>query len=148
MLAGIRRSRVTIAVVVCTFTAASVAAYQVYNAVCAQESAAQRALLSHARFAAWTFTREANVELERAASLTRNARAGTILGSGTISNYDRSLGSACIAERRTLEQLEQGKPVTPFMKFGDRIRIEMLDRKGTSILGAIDQKVVKYTPPT
>ena len=67
MLAGIRRSRVTIAVVVCTFTAASVAAYQVYNAVCAQESAAQRALLSHARFAAWTFTREANVELERAA---------------------------------------------------------------------------------
>ena len=67
MLAGIRRSRVTIAVVVCTFNAASIAAYQVYNAVCAQESAAQRALLSHARFAAWTFTREANVELERAA---------------------------------------------------------------------------------
>jgi len=67
VLPGIRRSRVTIAVVVCTFTAASVAAYQVYNAVCAQESAAQRALLSHARFAAWTFTREANVELERAA---------------------------------------------------------------------------------
>jgi signal transduction histidine kinase len=54
-------------VVVCTFTAASVAAYQVYNAVCAQESAAQRALLSHARFAAWTFAREANAELERAA---------------------------------------------------------------------------------
>jgi signal transduction histidine kinase len=62
-----RRSRATIAVVVCTFTAASVAAYQVYNAVCAQESAAQRALLSHARFAAWTFAREANAELERAA---------------------------------------------------------------------------------
>ena len=67
VLAGIRRSRATIAVVVCTFTAASIAAYQVYNAVCAQESAAQRALLSHARFAAWTFTREANAELERAA---------------------------------------------------------------------------------
>ncbi len=62
-----RRLRATIAVVVCTFTAASVAAYQVYNAVCAQESAAQRALLSHARFAAWTFAREANEELERAA---------------------------------------------------------------------------------
>jgi signal transduction histidine kinase len=62
-----RRSRATIAVVVCTFTAASVAAYQVYNAVCAQESAAQRALLSHARFAAWTFAREANAELERGA---------------------------------------------------------------------------------
>jgi signal transduction histidine kinase len=67
VLAGISRSRATIAVVVCTFTAASVAAYQVYNAVCAQESAAQRALLTHARFAAWTFTREANAELERAA---------------------------------------------------------------------------------
>jgi signal transduction histidine kinase len=58
---------VTIAVVACTFTAASVAAYQVYNAVCAQESAAQRALLSHARFAAWTFAREATEELERGA---------------------------------------------------------------------------------
>ena len=67
MLAGLRRSRATVAVVVCTFTAASVAAYQVYNAVCAQESAAQRALLSHARFAAWTFAREANAELDRAA---------------------------------------------------------------------------------
>ena len=61
---------------------------------------------------------------------TRNARAGTILGSGTISNYDRSRGSACLAERRTLEQLEHGKPVTPFLKFGDRVRIEMLDAGG------------------
>jgi signal transduction histidine kinase len=58
---------VTIAVVVSTFAAASIAGYQVYNAVCAQESAAQRALLSHARFAAWTFSREANAELERGA---------------------------------------------------------------------------------
>jgi len=74
---------------------------------------------------------------------TRNARAGTIIGSGTISNYDRSLGSACIAERRMLEQIEQGKPVTPFLKFGDRVRIEMLDAQGQSIFGAIDQKVVK-----
>jgi fumarylacetoacetate (FAA) hydrolase len=76
-------------------------------------------------------------------TLTRNARAGTILGSGTISNYDRSLGSACIAERRTLEQLEQGKPATPFLKFGDRVRIEMFDAQGRSIFGAIDQKVVR-----
>ena len=74
---------------------------------------------------------------------TRNARAGTIIGSGTISNYDRSLGSACIAERRMLEQIEQGKPVTPFLKFGDRVRIEMFDAQGQSIFGAIDQKVVK-----
>jgi fumarylacetoacetate (FAA) hydrolase len=74
---------------------------------------------------------------------TRNARAGTVLGSGTISNYDRSLGSACIAERRTLEQIEQGKPVTSFMKFGDSVRIEMFDGHGRSIFGAIDQKVVR-----
>ena len=76
-------------------------------------------------------------------TLTRNARAGTILGSGTISNYDRSLGCACIAERRTLEQLEQGKPVTSFLKFGDRVRIEMFDPQGRSLFGAIDQKVVR-----
>jgi fumarylacetoacetate (FAA) hydrolase len=74
---------------------------------------------------------------------TRNARAGTILGSGTISNYDRSRGSACLAERRTLELLEHGKPATPFLKFGDRVRIEMLDAGGQSIFGAIDQRVVR-----
>jgi fumarylacetoacetate (FAA) hydrolase len=74
---------------------------------------------------------------------TRNARAGTILGSGTVSNYDRSLGSACLAERRTLEQLESAKPVTPFLRFGDRVRIEMLDAQGQSVFGAIDQRVVR-----
>jgi fumarylacetoacetate (FAA) hydrolase len=73
---------------------------------------------------------------------TRNARAGTILGSGTVSNYDRSLGSACLAERRTLEQLEAGQPRTPFLRFGDRVRIEMLDAHGRTIFGAIDQRVV------
>jgi len=76
-------------------------------------------------------------------TLTRNARAGTVLGSGTISNYDRSQGSACIAERRTLELIEQGKPVTSFLKFGDSVRIEMFDAGGRSIFGAIDQKVVR-----
>lgn len=74
---------------------------------------------------------------------TRNARAGTIVGSGTVSNYDRSLGSACLAERRMLEQLETGKPVTPFLKYGDRVRIEMFDAAGRSIFGSIDQKVVR-----
>jgi fumarylacetoacetate (FAA) hydrolase len=74
---------------------------------------------------------------------TRNARAGTIVGSGTISNYDRSLGSACIAERRMLEQIEQGKPHTPFLRFGDRVRIEMKNQAGQSIFGAIDQRVVR-----
>lgn len=76
-------------------------------------------------------------------TMTRNARAGTVLGSGTISNYDRSLGSACIAERRMLEQIEHGKPVTSFLRFGDCVRIEMFDGAGRSIFGAIDQKVVR-----
>ncbi len=72
---------------------------------------------------------------------TRNLGAGTIIGSGTISNYDRSRGSSCLAEKRMLETLEHGKPITPFMKYGDRVRIEMLDRSGQSIFGAIDQRV-------
>ena len=82
------------------------------------------------------------------AATTRHLGAGTIVGSGTVANKDRSVGSSCLAERRMIETIDQGKPVTPFMKFGDRIRIEMLDRAGKSVLGAIDQKVVKYTPPT
>lgn len=74
---------------------------------------------------------------------TRRAGAGTIIGSGTVSNYDRSRGSACLAERRTLEQMEHGAPRTPFLKFGDRVRIEMLDGAGRSIFGAIDQVVTR-----
>jgi fumarylacetoacetate (FAA) hydrolase len=77
------------------------------------------------------------------AAATRNLRAGTILGSGTVSNLDRSSGSSCIAEQRSLEQIEFGKPQTPFLKFGDRVRIEMFDVQGASIFGAIDQRVVK-----
>lgn len=80
------------------------------------------------------------------AATTRRLSAGTIVGSGTVSNLDRSKGSACIAERRMLETIEQGKPATPFMKFGDRIRIEMLDAAGRSIFGAIDQNVVRFKP--
>ena len=78
------------------------------------------------------------------AAKTRFLGAGTIVGSGTVSNKDHSRGSCCIAERRTLEQLEAGAPGTPFMKFGDRVRIEMLDRNGKSIFGAIDQEVLRY----
>ena len=74
---------------------------------------------------------------------TRNLRAGTIVGSGTVSNYDRSKGSACIAERRMLEQLESGAARTPFLSFGDLVRIEMLDPQGLSIFGAIEQRVVR-----
>jgi fumarylacetoacetate (FAA) hydrolase len=66
------------------------------------------------------------------------------VGSGTVSNKDRSHGSCCIAERRTLEQLEHGGPRAPFMKFGDRVRIEMFDSEGRSIFGAIDQNVVRH----
>ncbi|MCC7411210.1 MAG: fumarylacetoacetate hydrolase family protein [Gammaproteobacteria bacterium] len=73
---------------------------------------------------------------------TRRLGAGAIIGSGTISNYDRSRGSSCIAERRMLETIEHGAPQTPFMKYGERVRIEMFDRDGTSIFGAIDQQVV------
>lgn len=78
------------------------------------------------------------------AARTRPLGAGTIVGSGTVSNKDRSVGSCCIAEVRTIETIEKGKPETPFMKFGDRIRIEMLSAEGKSIFGAIDQKVAKY----
>jgi fumarylacetoacetate (FAA) hydrolase len=74
---------------------------------------------------------------------TRRLGAGTIIGSGTISNYDRSKGSSCLAEKRMLETIERGEPMTPFMKFGDVVRIEMLDRQGRSIFGAIEQKVVR-----
>jgi len=75
-------------------------------------------------------------------TLTRRLGAGAIVGSGTVSNYDRSRGSSCLAERRMLEQVEHGKATTPFLNFGDRVRIEMFDREGRSIFGAIDQKVV------
>jgi fumarylacetoacetate (FAA) hydrolase len=74
---------------------------------------------------------------------TRRLGAGAIIGSGTISNYDRSKGSSCLAEKRMLETIEHGKPVTPFMSFGDRVGVEMLDKEGVSIFGAIDQKVAK-----
>lgn len=72
---------------------------------------------------------------------TRNVRAGSIVGSGTISNVDRSKGYACIAEKRMIETIENGKPETGFMKFGDAVRIEMFDADGKSIFGAIDQVV-------
>jgi fumarylacetoacetate (FAA) hydrolase len=78
---------------------------------------------------------------------TRRLGAGSIIGSGTVSNYDRSLGSSCLAERRMLEQIDGGRPVTPFLHFGDRVRIEMFDAAGRSLFGAIDQRVVPARPP-
>ncbi len=78
---------------------------------------------------------------------TRNARAGSIIGSGTVSNKDASKGYTCIAEKRCLEMIADGVAKTPFMQFGDTIRIEMLDANGKSIFGAINQQVVQALPP-
>ena len=75
------------------------------------------------------------------AAKTRSLAAGTIIGSGTVSNRDRDAGSSCIAERRMIEIIETGAPKTPFMAFGDRVRIEMVDADGQSVFGAIDQRV-------
>jgi fumarylacetoacetate (FAA) hydrolase len=77
------------------------------------------------------------------ATKTRRLAAGAIVGSGTVSNYDRSRGASCLAEKRTLEQLESGAPRTPFLQFGDRVSIEMLDAHGHSIFGALDNRVVR-----
>ena len=77
---------------------------------------------------------------------TRELEAGSIVGSGTVSNLDRSTGAACIAEIRCLETIASGKPATPFLRFGDRVRIEMFDTAGHSIFGAIDQRVVECLP--
>lgn len=78
------------------------------------------------------------------AAKTRPLVAGTIIGSGTVSNIDRSKGHSCIVEKRMLEKVEQGESKTPFMKYGDTVKIEMLDHNGKSIFGAIEQKVAKY----
>ena len=73
---------------------------------------------------------------------TRRLCAGTIIGSGTVSNYDRSRGSSCLAEVRMLEQIDHGQADTPFLKFGDRVEIEMHARDGTNIFGTLDNRVV------
>lgn len=81
------------------------------------------------------------------AAKTRRLGAGTVLGSGTVSNYGYQNGHACIAEIRALETVEQGQPATPYLKFGDRVRIEMFDAAGQTIFGAIDHQVVQYSAP-
>ena len=88
------------------------------------------------------------------AAKTRNLGAGAVIGSGTVSNkqgtdYGTSIdeggvGYSCIAEIRMIETIRDGAPKTSFMKFGDSIRIEMLDKEGRSVFGTIEQKVVKY----
>ncbi len=87
---------------------------------------------------------------------TRSLGAGSVVGSGTVSNKQGGLfgssvasggvGYCCIAELRMYETIAEGKPKTPFMRFGDRVRIEMKDSSGASIFGAIDQRVERYAP--
>ncbi|WP_300614619.1 fumarylacetoacetate hydrolase family protein [Dokdonella sp.] len=77
------------------------------------------------------------------AAKTRPLSAGAIVGSGTIANEDTSKGASCLAEQRTVETLRDGKPSTPFLKFGDSVRIEVTDAAGDSIFGAIEQVVTK-----
>jgi fumarylacetoacetate (FAA) hydrolase len=92
------------------------------------------------------------------AAKTRNLRAGSILGSGTVSNRgpdggpgrpiaQGGVGYSCIAEQRMVETILEGKPHTPFLRAGDRVTIEMQDRAGRSIFGAIDQTVTSAPAP-
>jgi fumarylacetoacetate (FAA) hydrolase len=78
------------------------------------------------------------------AAKTRELEAGTIIGSGTVSNRDRSVGSSCLQEKRMLETIAFGEPRTPHLHFGDRVSIDMLDAAGHSIFGAIVQRVDPY----
>ncbi|WP_407331969.1 fumarylacetoacetate hydrolase family protein [Enterovibrio sp. 27052020O] len=83
-------------------------------------------------------------ELIAHAAKSRPLGAGTIIGSGTVSNLDRSKGSCCIAERRMLEILDLGAPKTPFLHYGDKVEIEMHDKEGRSIFGRIEQEVIPH----
>ena len=82
-------------------------------------------------------------ELVAHAAKTRPLAAGTIVGSGTIANEDVSKGASCLAEQRTVETLRDGKASTPFLRFGDVVKIEMTDAQGKSLFGAIEQRVTK-----
>jgi fumarylacetoacetate (FAA) hydrolase len=110
-----------------------------------QDSKVHLPLLSHIN-GEWFGAPEAGVDMQfnfaqliAHAAKTRPLVAGSIVGSGTVANEDEGKGASCLAEKRMLEIIREGKPSTPFMKFGDRVRIEMLDREGRSIFGAIDQ---------
>ena len=78
---------------------------------------------------------------------SRSLMAGTVIGSGTVSNVGSEQGSCCLAEVRCLEIIATGAASTPFMSFGDRVEIDMLDANGTTIFGKIDQVVTRYQPP-
>ncbi len=112
-----------------------------------RDSKVHRPLLTHIN-GEWFGAPEAGVDMQFSfaqlvahVAKTRPLSAGTIVGSGTVANEDTSLGASCFAEKRTVETLELGKPVTPFMRFGDVVRIEMLAADGTSLFGAIEQRI-------
>ena len=114
-----------------------------------QDSKVHLALTTHIN-GEWFGAPEAGVDMQfdfaqlvAHAAKTRPLSAGTIVGSGTVANQDTSLGASCFAEKRTVETLETGKPITPFMSFGDTVRIEMLARDGESVFGAIEQRIEK-----
>lgn len=86
-------------------------------------------------------------ELIAHAARTRNLTAGTIIGSGTVSNEDPTRGSSCLAEKRMIETIDTGTATTPFMKIGDRIKMEMRDERGHNLFGTIDQKIVQAPKP-
>ena len=77
---------------------------------------------------------------------TRRVRAGSIVGSGTVSNKDWTRGYSCIAEKRAIETIESGSASTPFLRVGDTVRIEMKGRDGQSLFGAIEQSVEAAAP--
>jgi fumarylacetoacetate (FAA) hydrolase len=114
-----------------------------------QDSKVNLPLLSHIN-GEWFGAPEAGVDMQFSfaqliahAARTRPLVAGSIVGSGTVANEDEGKGASCLAEKRMLEIIREGKPSTPFMKFGDRVRIEMLDAQGRSVFGAIDQVMQK-----
>ena len=118
-----------------------------------QDSKLHLPMLTHIN-GAWFGAPEAGVDMQfnfaqlvAHAAKTRPLSAGTLVGSGTVANEDTSLGASCFAEQRTVETLRDGKPSTPFMAFGDVVRIEVLDRAGTSIFGAIEQRIEHQPVP-
>ena len=118
-----------------------------------QDSKVHLPLLPHIN-GQWFGAPEAGVDMQfnfaqlvAHAAKTRPLGAGTIVGSGTIANEDTSKGASCFAEQRVVETLRDGKPSTPFMSFGDVVRIEMLDAAGNSIFGAIEQRIEQAAKP-
>ncbi|PJK11847.1 2-keto-4-pentenoate hydratase [Lysobacteraceae bacterium NML95-0200] len=118
-----------------------------------QDSKVHLPLLTHIN-GKWFGAPEAGVDMQfnfaqlvAHAAKTRPLSAGTIVGSGTIANEDTAKGASCFAEQRTVETLRDGKPSTPFMSFGDVVRIEMKDRDGRDIFGAIEQVIERQSAP-